>query len=269
MNRAERRRLEAAQRKQAEKESTIIKKINGVALPLAPVKQISSNASVEEIAEATGTKVMDLKRWMDEREKEIRNACIAEAQQKLDRAEEYITLMNVVASLKALDGFRYGKSAAHYMLDHFNESAEYVKKDTVKETYAFFRDKWDLDVEFDEYDLNKELGYDTIDWTYAYLNMHVPERVYQTVYNDASNIEKVITQISVIWALCEGFGYHKHPESKGNMLNKFMKICKEKYDILEARKDPATFGQKLLKDKYEITINWSEQIQKTMDRFKL
>ena len=53
------------------------------------------------------------------------------------------------------------------------------------------------------------------------------------------------------------------------MLDKFMQGTKEKYDEIDADPHGPSKALKLLKEKYDIDITWSENTQKTIDRFGL
>lgn len=105
----------------------------------------------------TGTKIAVLEQWRKEQTEEIRKACIMEAQEKLDQAENFITLCNIITSLKALEGFRYAKAAAGYLLEHYSESVVASEKQNIQKTYRELSEKWGIEMEFEDPDLNKEM----------------------------------------------------------------------------------------------------------------
>lgn len=269
MGRAELRRQDKQKKKLQKKMGTVIKQAGFPEFQLPPAPLKTTNLSTQEVANITGTKIAVLEQWRKEQQEEIRKAAIMEAQDRLDKAEEYITLCNVITSLKALEGFRYGKAAAIYMLEHYSECVESSEKGNIRESYQELQKKWGIEMEFDEPDLNKEMGFDVVDWRYEYIGHHIPPSVYSKIWDDSKNIQSVFTQLAVIWELCEEFGFHKHKAGSGNMLEKFMKGTKEKYDKIDQMKHGASEISELLKKKYDIEIGWSDNTQKTIDEFDL
>ena len=268
MGRAELRRQKRQQEKDRKELNGVLKRA-GFPMIEAPAPMKITNLSDQELANITGAKIAALEQWRKEQTEEIKKAAITEAQERLDQAENFITLCNVITSLKALEGFRYGKAAAHYLLEHYSESVVACEKDNIKKTYEDLRKKWDIEVEFEVPELNKELGFDEADWMEEYIGCHIPYSVYEKIWNDAKNIQSVATQLAVIWELCEEFGFSKHKKGSGNMLEKFMRGTKEKYDQIDSARHGARDTLKLLKEKYDIDIGWSEDTQKTIDRFDL
>lgn len=236
-------------------------------LPPAPLK--TTNLSSAEVANLTGTKIAVLEQWRKEQTEEIRKACIMEAQEKLDQAENFITLCNIITSLKALEGFRYAKAAAGYLLEHYSESVVASEKQNIQETYRELSEKWGIEMEFEAPELNKEMGFEEVDWMENYIGLHIPYSVYEKIWNDSRNIQSVCTQLAVIWELCEEFGFAKHKSGSGNMLDKFMHGTKEKYDQIDQMKHGARDTMKLLKEKYEIDIGWTGKTEETIRRFDL
>ena len=124
-------------------------------------------------------------------------------------------------------------------------------------------------MEFEVPELNKELGFEEVDWMKNYIGMHIPYSVYVKIWDDSKNIQSVLTQLAVIWELCEEFGFAKHKKGKETMLDKFMKGTKEKYDRIDQMPHGVRDTIKMLKEKYDIDIGWTEKTQKTIDRFDL
>lgn len=269
MNRAEMKRKQKEEETARKKLNSTLKRagIPGYQMPLAPIRM--TGLSTQEVANITGAKIAVLEQWRKEQQEEIRKAAIMEAQEKLDKAEEFITLCNVITSLKALEGFRYAKAAANYLLEHYTASVETSEKQNIRKTYEELHEKWGLEIEFDEPDLNKEMGFDAIDWRYEYIGYHIPTSVYEKIWDDSKNIQSVFTQLAIIWELCEDFGFHKHKTGTGNMIEKFMKGATEKYDNIDRMEHGAGKTTKLLKQKYGIDIKWTDNMQKTIDRFRL
>lgn len=264
MSRAELRR----QKRQQEKRKDALRKgVPEVFLPPAPMQ--IANLTDQEVAKAVGVKIAVLEQWKKEQMALIRKAAMIEAQEKLDRAENFITFCNILTSLKALDGFRYARAAANHLLENYNDSIVSSEKQKARSTYEELHEKYGIEFEFDEPELNKELGFDEVDWRYEYIGQNIPISVYDKIWKDAKNTQSVFTQLAVLWELCEEFGFAKHKSGSGNMLAKFMRGTKEKYDRMEQMEHGVREITKLLKKKYDIEIAWGTEVQKTIDRFDL
>ena len=269
MGRAELRRQAKSRKKEQEKISKVLKNAGFPEFQLPPAPLKTTNLSTAEVANLTGTKIAVLEQWRKEQTEEIRKACIMEAQEKLDQAENFITLCNVITSLKALEGFRYAKAAAGYLLEHYSESVAASEKQNIQKTYRELSEKWGIEMEFEDPDLNKEMGFEDANWMEEYIGRNIPYSVYEKIWNDSRNIQSVYTQLAVIWELCEEFGFAKHKSGSGNMLDKFMYGTKAKYDQIDQMKHGARDTMKLLKEKYDIDIGWTEKTEDTIRRFDL
>lgn len=269
MGRAELRRQAKRRKKEQEKISKVLKNAGFPEFQLPPAPLKTTNLSTQEVANITGTKIAVLEQWRKEQTEEIRKACIIEAQEKLDQAENFITLCNIITSLKALEGFRYGRAAAEHMLSHYSESVVASEKNNIQTTYKELQKKWGIELEFEDPDLNKEMGFEDANWMEEYIGRNIPYSVYEKIWDDSRNIQSVYTQLAVIWELCEEFGFAKHKSGSGNMLDKFMHGTKEKYDQIDQMKHGARDTMKLLKEKYDIDIGWAEKTEDTIRRFDL
>lgn len=265
MSRAEMRR----QKRQQEKINSALKQagIPEFRPPVAPMR--ITGLSDQELANMTGVKIAALEEWRKEQKEIIERAAIKEAQERLDRAENFIVFCNILTSMKALDGFRYAKAAANHMLENYNNSIVPSNPDEAKQNYKELHEKYGIEFEFDDPQINEELGFGDIDWMKDYIGMNIPYSVYCKIHDDAKNIQSVFTQLAVIWELCEDFGFHKHPDSAGNKLNKFMIGTKEKYDRIDRMKHGARDTARMLKQKYNIDIGWESGTQETIERFDL
>lgn len=232
MSRAEMRR----QKKQQEKMESALKKA-GFPEFRAPVAPLRINGlSDQEVANMTGVKVAALENWRKENTEMIIKALKIEMQEKLDMAEEIITLKNILASLEALDGFRYAKSAANYLVEHYSKAMERLEQSNVRTNYEGLHKKYGIEFEFEEPNLNEMLGFEEVDWMKEYIGRNIPYSVYEKICNDAKNIQSVYTQLAVLWELCEEFGFAKHRKGAGSMLDKFMDGTKAKYDYIYSTK---------------------------------
>ena len=265
MSRAEMRR----QKRQQEKINSALKQagIPEFRPPVAPMR--ITGLSDQELANMTGVKIAALEEWRKEQKEIIERAAIKEAQEKLDRAETFIVYCNLLTSMKALEGFRYAKAAANYLIENYNNSIVPSDPENAKIVCDEMKEKYGVEFEFDDPKINEELGFGDIDWMKDYIGMNIPYSVYCKIHDDAKNIQSVFTQLAVIWELCEDFGFHKHPDSSGNKLNKFMIGTKEKYDKIDRMKHGARDTARMLKQKYNIDIGWEQGTQGTIERFDL
>lgn len=269
MGRAELRRQAKSRKKEQEKISKVLKNAGFPEFQLPPAPLKTTNLSDREVANITGTKIAVLEQWRKEQTEEIKKACILEAQEKLDKAENFITLCNIITSLKALEGFRYGRAAAEHMLSHYSESVVASEKNNIQTTYKELQDKWGIKLEFEDPDLNREMGFEDADWMEHYIGMNIPYSVYEKIWDDSRNIQSVCTQVAAIWELCDEFNFAKYKKGSGNMLDKFMKGMKKKYDKIDRERHGVRDAMKLLKEKYDIDIGWTEKTEDTIRRFDL
>lgn len=269
MGRAELRRQAKSRKKEQEKISKVLRNAGFLEFQLPPAPLKTTNLSIPEVAKLTGSKIAVLEQWRKEQIEDIKKACILEAQEKLDKAEKFITLCNIITSMKSLEGFRYGRAAAEHMLNHYSESVVASEKNNIQATYKELQDKWGIDLEFEDPDLNKEMGFEDVNWMEHYIGINIPYSVYEKIWDDSRNIQSVCTQLAVIWELCEEFGFAKHKTGSGNMLDKFMRGTKEKYDRIDSMKHGARDTMRMLKEKYDIDIGWTEKTEDTIRRFDL
>lgn len=169
MNRAELRRRAKDQKKEQGKMNKMLRQagLPEFTIPPAPVR--TTNLSMEEVSRITSTEIAVLEQWRKEQIEEIKKECILEAQERLDQAENFITLCNVFTSLKALEGFRYAKAAATHLLEHYSESTVSAEKQNIRKTYEELHEKWGIEMEFDTPELNKEMGFEEVDWMKNYI----------------------------------------------------------------------------------------------------
>lgn len=267
--RAERRQQEREEKKKLQRTNRLLQDagLPKLEFPTAPARR--SGLSAAEVSGMTGINMGILNQWQQEEREKIKKECIREAQERLDRASNYMTVCNIMTSLTALGGFRYGKAAALHLLAHYSENLVNASRENFLRSYRELNEKWGVEFEFDDIDLNKEMGFDVVDWRYGYIAKNVPETVYDRIFTDSKNIQSVLTQVAVIWELCDEFRFHKHMNSDSSKLKKFMEGTKKKYDLLDGMKKGATYGMSLLKDKYDIEIGFSDSMLQTIERFKL
>lgn len=269
MSRAEQRRKQREQKKTDKRINTALRQAGFPEFQLPPAPMRTNKLSIQEVTNLTGTKVAVLENWRKEATTEIEKACIATAQEKLNQAETFITVSNIVATLSSLQGFHWARSAANWILEHYNEHLEEITEKNIRETYEKLHKKWGIEMEFDVPDLNILMGFEEVDWTVEYIGRKIPYTVYEKVWNDSKNIQSVFTQLAVLWELCEEFGFAKHKKGAVTMLDKFMKGTRKKYLSIDAAKHGARDTLEMLSEKYEIDVDWSRSMQETIDRFDL
>lgn len=269
MSRAEQRRKQREQKKADKQMNAVLRQAGFPEFQLPPAPMRTNKLSMQEVANLTGTKVAVLENWRKEATAEIEKACIATAQEKLNDAETFITVSNIIATLSSLQGFHWARSAANWILEHYNEHLEEITEENIRETYEKLHERWGIEMEFDVPDLNILMGFEEVDWTAEYIGRKIPYTVYEKVWNDSKNIQSVFTQLAVLWELCEEFGFAKHKKGAVTMLDKFMEGTRKKYLSIDAAKHGARDTLKMLSEKYEIDVDWSRSMQETIDRFDL
>ena len=123
MGRAELRRQAKSRKKEQEKVNKVLKNAGFPEFRLPPAPLKTTNLSDQEVVNITGTKIAVLEQWRKEQTEEIRKACILEAQEKLDRAENFITLCNIITYAKPLLRKRGGVRKKQYP-DHLQRTPE-------------------------------------------------------------------------------------------------------------------------------------------------
>lgn len=152
MNRAERRRKD----KEDGKIKTDVKEKRRGALP---IPSYLPGYTIQQICEAVGAKAETLMQYLDDREKEIRDAVTQEAQEKLWRAENYIGVINVMVTLYAINMTWGFKKANQRFLDNYNDAMKLVDKIGVRKAYEWIQETMKINLEFDDMDINKEFGF--------------------------------------------------------------------------------------------------------------
>ena len=118
-----------------------------------------------QVAGMTWQQSMIMQNYLKAREDEITeqatDACIREAQEKLERAEDYITITNIIISIYAIK-FSWGFTKANKkFLDNWKSAMEYVNRIGVAKAYEYAKRDMDIEVEFEDlanYNIYEELG---------------------------------------------------------------------------------------------------------------
>lgn len=111
------------------------------------------------LSRQTGAKVETLKRYLEAREEEITAGLIKEAQERLLKAEDYITVSNVLCSMQAIyDTWGNTKSQQRF-LENYNKASEKLNQMGVDAMYEYLHKLTGCELEFDSVDLNMEFGF--------------------------------------------------------------------------------------------------------------
>lgn len=115
--------------------------------------------TIYDVSRETGTKIETLKRYLKARENEIFEGVRKEAQEKILKAEDYITVSNILCSMWAIhETWGYTKAIQRY-IDNYNASVQKLNEMGVQEMYEELRRITGVEIEFDSMDLNKEFGF--------------------------------------------------------------------------------------------------------------
>lgn len=119
--------------------------------------------SQEQVRRDFGLSIPELKAYLERMEKEIKKDCEIQYNEKLNKAEDYIAvgfLMTVIYALKMSRKSReHTKDLIQRMLDNLNVATEYVEHVGIRKAYEDAHEDFDITIEFDSIDINKEFGF--------------------------------------------------------------------------------------------------------------
>lgn len=145
MNRAERRRIE--------RESG--KKTQAAIQTAQKAKDSIASKSAVDAAKLANVRVELIMDYLHAREEEI----MEDARKMLYKAEDYISVANVMTTLYAINKtWGYTKSIRRF-LDNYNDAMNFVDEMGVREAYEKAHQEWGIEIEFDDMDINKEFGF--------------------------------------------------------------------------------------------------------------
>jgi hypothetical protein len=104
-----------------------------------------------------------LKRKEQETTENVKDAIIREAQEKLERAEDYIAIINILISLYAIKMTWGFTEENKRFLDNYNAARNYVDRIGAAKAYEIAKKDMEIDIEFEDlenYNIYKELGFD-------------------------------------------------------------------------------------------------------------
>ena len=115
--------------------------------------------TIYDVSRETGTKIETLKRYLKARENEIFEGVRKEAQENILKAEDYITVSNILCSMWAIhETWGYTKSIQRF-IDNYNVASQALNKMGVQGMYNMLHEMTGVEIEFDNVDLNKEFGF--------------------------------------------------------------------------------------------------------------
>ena len=124
-----------------------------------PKTVIIGGMTIYDVSRETGTKIETLKRYLKARENEIFEGVRKEAQENILKAEDYITVSNVLCSMWAIhETWGYTKAIQRY-IDNYNASVQKLNEMGVQAMYEELHRITGVEIEFDSMDLNKEFGF--------------------------------------------------------------------------------------------------------------
>ena len=127
---------------------------------------LNLNLTVAQVAGMTGQQASILQTYLKRMEQQTTetatDAVIREAQEKLERAEDYITVTNIIISLFAIK-LSWGLTKANKkFLKNWKAAMDYVDRIGVAKAYELAQKEMDIDVEFENlanYNIYEEMGF--------------------------------------------------------------------------------------------------------------
>lgn len=123
---------------------------------------LNLNLTVAQVAGMTGQQASILQTYLKRMEQQTTDAVIREAQEKLERAEDYITITNIIISLYAIK-LSWGFTKANKkFLQNWKAAMDYVNRIGVAKAYELAHKEMDIDVEFEDlanYNIYEEMGF--------------------------------------------------------------------------------------------------------------
>lgn len=120
--------------------------------------------SQQQVQKDFGLSIQELKVYLERMEKQIKDDCISECQEKLCKAEDYIAVANLLIAIYAIKMSRkdreHTKDLIQRMLDNLSAATEYVERVGITEAYQQAHEDFDINIEFDSIDINKEFGFE-------------------------------------------------------------------------------------------------------------
>ena len=128
---------------------------------------LNLNLTVAQVSGMTGQQASILQTYLKRMEQQTTetatDAVIREAQEKLERAEDYIAIINILISLYAIKMTWGFTEENKRFLDNYNAARNYVDRIGAAKAYEIAKKDMEIDIEFEDlenYNIYKELGFD-------------------------------------------------------------------------------------------------------------
>ena len=107
----------------------------------------------KNVSNSTGLKLGQLEAWADIQREEQRRAFVKDFNSKLEQAEDFIGLANILISVKAINlTWGYKKAVKNY-IDNLNKAHEIISQMGVRTAFKKLNEEYGLDLEFDSFEI--------------------------------------------------------------------------------------------------------------------
>lgn len=118
--------------------------------------------SEENVQKNFGLNAQELKVYLERMERRMKADFEENYQKRLYKAEDYITVGYLCVVMFAINKSRkkheHTKDLIQRMLEHLNEAQNYVNEIGIDKAYQQAKELFDINIEFDSVDINKEFG---------------------------------------------------------------------------------------------------------------
>lgn len=175
----------------------------------APLNVLSY--SDKQVANSTGINIVQLRAYISTMEEKIKKDCILESQERLWKAEDYISVANVLISVYAVKMSRRNhektKDLINRMIDNLNPAREYIDRVGVQEAYRQAHEDFGIELEFDSVDMNKEFGFSDYDFREEGFDGKSGLQIWNEAWGDAKDLSNIINTCSSALVLKSEFGF--------------------------------------------------------------
>ena len=127
---------------------------------------LNLNLTVAQVAGMTGQQASILQTYLKRMEQQTTEAAtdavIREAKEKLERAEDYITITNIIIFLYAIKFHGDLQKQTKKFLKNWKAAMDYVDRIGIAKAYELAHKEMDIDVEFEDlanYNIYEEMGF--------------------------------------------------------------------------------------------------------------
>lgn len=120
--------------------------------------QPQSRLVPKEIVAGNGKRYTDVEKYLNDMERDTAEQCSEIASKMLYESEVYMSVANILTMLYAMDmvvgNLKTVQKSYQRILDHFNDASEYIDQIGIREAFNEFQDKYGVQLNFDDADLN-------------------------------------------------------------------------------------------------------------------